>query len=420
MSIHQYDRIKKEMKIAFITNFYPPYPPIIGGIQIMVQMLAEHLVRNNHNVVVIASRPGHSSYYEIRNGVTIYRINGFFQSLPFLYKNAEIRYQPPVKDWLLMVKLTNIFKKERPDIIHIHSRALYSALPLATKFHIPVVVTLHDFGFLCPKVTLIEGGQICGRVFTRHCIVCGKESYNLLKSFFAYLGVKSGAAILKSVAGIMAVSSFTKYAYISNLGWPDEKIAVIPNFYREFSSGEAIRSKCELPQDFILFVGALVPEKGLDILIEAFGRITTKTKLVVMGRKHPDYHYQSTQNCLVLENVPREAILEAYPKCRFLVMPSVWPEPFGIVNLEAMSHKKAVIASKIGGINDIIIDGETGILVPPNDPEALANAIRYLLENPGVADHMGQKGYERWMQTFTPEVVVPQIEKLYQSLISFP
>jgi glycosyltransferase involved in cell wall biosynthesis len=419
MSIHQYDRIKKEMKIAFITNFYPPYPPIIGGIQIIVQMLAEHLARNNHNVIVIASRPGHSPYYEIRNGVTIYRINGFFQSLPFLYKDTGRRSQPPVKDWLLMLRLKNIFKKERPEIIHIHSRALYSAVPLATKFHIPVVVTLHGFGFLCPKVTLMEGGQVCSRVFTRHCIVCGKEAYNFLKSFFAYLGVKSGATILKSISSITAVSSFTKDAYISSLGCPDKKIAVIPNFYRESTSGEAIRSKYELPQDFVLFVGALVPEKGLDILVEAFSRITTKTKLVVMGRKHPDYHYQSTQNCLVLENVPREAILEAYPKCRFLVVPSVFPEPFGIVNLEAMSHKKAVIASKTGGLTDIVIDRETGILVTPNDPEALANAIRYLLENPGVADSMGQKGYERWLQTFTPEVVVPQIEKIYQSLISF-
>ena len=83
------------------------------------------------------------------------------------------------------------------------------------------------------------------------------------------------------------------------------------------------------------------------------------------------------------------------------------------MTLEAMSHKKAVIASRIGGLTDIVADGETGILVPPNNSEALANAMNYLLENPEVADRMGQKGYERWRQFFTPEVVVPKIEQIY-------
>jgi len=70
--------------------------------------------------------------------------------------------------------------------------------------------------------------------------------------------------------------------------------------------------------------------------------------------------------------------------------------------LEAVSQKKAVIASRSGGLAEIVATRETGILVPPGDVEALSQAIKDLLENPEVADRMGQKGYERWQQNFTP------------------
>jgi len=176
------------------------------------------------------------------------------------------------------------------------------------------------------------------------------------------------------------------------------------------------RESGRLPQDFILFVGALTPLKGVNILIEAYQKLHSQTKLVVIGTRHPNYHYKSAENVLVIENAPRELLIEAYRNCRFAVFPSIWPEPFGIVVLEAMSHKKAVIASLIGGLTDIVVDGETGILVPRDDSESIADAIKYLLENPEVADDMGQKGYERWRQLFTPEVVVPKIEQLYHEV----
>jgi glycosyltransferase involved in cell wall biosynthesis len=82
-----------------------------------------------------------------------------------------------------------------------------------------------------------------------------------------------------------------------------------------------------------------------------------------------------------------------------------------------MSHKKAIIVSEVGGFTDIVVNGETGILVPPNDADALSKAINYLLENPKVAADMGQKGFERWKQIFTPDVVLPKIEELYGSLV---
>jgi glycosyltransferase involved in cell wall biosynthesis len=402
-----------------LADLYPfPLGGVAGGLQRHVQILAERLSRSGHSVTAVASKPGGAPHFEIRNGVNVYRFNGFLQRLPFLFKDPQRKYQPPVPDWLLMAKLKNIMKRERPDIIHAHGWALYSALPLAAEFQIPVVVTLHDYRFICPKIALMDGDKICDNVLTGHCIDCGKGQYGLLKSFFAYWGVKSGVQRLESVAKFMAVSSFVKEAYKSNLGLDNEKIVVMPNFYEQPVVGEDTSKEHELPGDFVLYVGTLMPEKGLNPLLEAFNRSRSgEAKLVVIGRKHPAYRYESTESILIIEDAPAHVLLEAYPRCRFAFVPSVFPDPCPTVAFEIMSYKKAVVASKIGGLTDIVADGETGILVPPNNPGALRDAIIYLLENPGVAEEMGQKGYERWRRLFTPEVVVPKIERIYQSLL---
>ena len=119
----------------------------------------------------------------------------------------------------------------------------------------------------------------------------------------------------------------------------------------------------------------------------------------------------------MIEDAPRDVLLEAYLRCRFVVVPSVFSDPCPTVAFEIMSYNKAAIASKIGGLTDIVADGETGILVPPNNPGALHTAIVYLLENPEIIEEMGRKGYERWRQNFTPEAVAPRIEALSQSLV---
>ena len=118
-----------------------------------------------------------------------------------------------------------------------------------------------------------------------------------------------------------------------------------------------------------------------------------------------------------MENAPHPVVIRAFRNCRFAVFPSLWPEPCATVTLEAMSCKKAVITSDAGGFPDVVKGDETGIMVPPNDVKALHEAMGYLLENPEVASRMGQKGYGRWKEMFTSEVVVTRIENLYKSLL---
>jgi glycosyltransferase involved in cell wall biosynthesis len=401
------------MKILMVADSYPPR---IGGLGKHVQMLSKELTSRGHKVIVFTIGYPDLPQFEEEDGVKVYRLSGFFQKIPFLYKDTASKKPPPIRDWLISKELRRILKEEKTDVVHAHGWVLYSVLPLRKDFRIPLVATLHDYGLVCPITTLLMGNNVCDGPFTGKCVACGRDQYGVVKSLAAYLGVKSNRGRLGKVDKFIAVSSYVRQVHLRDLGLRDDDIAVIPNFYA-FGEGEEIRIAGWLPEDFILFVGALVPAKGIDALIQAYQKLNTQTKLVLIGARHPAYHYKNTENITIIENAPYEVVTQAYRNCRFAVFPSIWPEPCPTVTFEAMSHKKAIIVSEVGGFTDIVVNGETGILVPPNDTDALAQAINYLLENPKVAADMGQKGFERWKQIFTPDVVLPKIEELYQSVV---
>lgn len=392
------------------------YPPRISGLGRHVQLLSRQLARRGHEVIVFTVGYPDLPKCEEEGGVRICRLPGFFQKVPFLYKDAESKKPPPTRDWLVTKELRRIAKEEQPDILHAHGWILYSVLPLKNGSKIPLVATLHDYGLICPKTSLLKQDAVCDEPFTNKCLACGRDQYGVAKSLATYLGVKANRRSLGRVDKFIAVSSFVQQAHLEHLGLSNDDIVVLPNFCGADTIAEP-RGYGNLPRDFILFVGALSPNKGVNILIDAYQKLDTQTKLVLIGAKHPAYDYKNAENILIIENAPHEVVIQAYRNCRFAIFPSTWPEPGPTVAFEAMGHRKAIIASRVGGFTDIVVDRETGILVAPNDAKALAEPIRYLLENREIADSMGEKGYERWKQFFTPEVVVPKIESLYQSLV---
>ncbi len=109
--------------------------------------------------------------------------------------------------------------------------------------------------------------------------------------------------------------------------------------------------------------------------------------------------------------------MEAWRRCSLAVIPSVWPEPFGLVALEAMISGRAVIASKIGGLADTVVNGETGLLVAPGDADALARALRLLLADQAWCEHLGQAGRRR-SELYRATSIVPRIEQVYRSVVA--
>lgn len=353
--------------------------------------------------------------------MTVYRLHGFFSRIPSLYQVQAGRFPPPLKDWLLARQLRRILEEQNPDIVHAAGWIIYSLLPALRGVKVPLVLSLLDYRAICSAAGMLANANSCGMSLSPKCIACGRELYGWgplgsAKSLATYFATRANKGKLEHVDRFIAISSYIKKVHVEQLGLEDSRFVVIPNFYAP-ESDTGLGSPSALPEAFMLFVGALVPAKGVDVLMEAYRRLNTEASLVVIGAKHPRHSYRVGEGIVLIENAPRDLVLQAYNNCQFAVFPSVWPEPSSTVMFEAMASKKAVIASKTGGFPEVLVDGETGILVPPSDAEALSQAMEYLLRNPGVAKAMGWKGYERWSQLFTADAVTLEIEKLYESLL---
>ena len=124
----------------------------------------------------------------------------------------------------------------------------------------------------------------------------------------------------------------------------------------------------QLPgKDYLLFVGALAQIKGVNVLLRAYSNIKNAPPLILIGYETSDFSIQTTEKVIVLKQWPHEAVMEAWRRSTIALIPSIWPDPCPAVAIEAMALGRPVIASKIGGLLDLVDDGKTGILVPPGD-----------------------------------------------------
>jgi glycosyltransferase involved in cell wall biosynthesis len=198
---------------------------------------------------------------------------------------------------------------------------------------------------------------------------------------------------------------------------------VIPNFIPSnvgVTQGDSEPYLAQLPtEDFLLFVGALGCFKGVDVLLRAYAGLTNAPPLVLIGYPTPDWSLLSVDcpnNVFVLKSWPHYAVMEAWHRSIMALVPSVVPETFGLVVVEAMSVGRPVIASRIGGMIDLVADGETGFLVQPGDPSVLQQAIERLLVNPDLRNRMGQAALRK-VTTFQANTVVTRIEQVYERVL---
>jgi FkbM family methyltransferase len=186
----------------------------------------------------------------------------------------------------------------------------------------------------------------------------------------------------------------------------------------------------------ILFVGRLEPRKGIDTLIAAATRVLRdrpEVRLRVAGAENP---YASEDPRPYAERVREllasepdvlsriqfegevdEATLDGlFQSCDIFCAPSRY-ESFGLMNVEAMMFSRPVVSCRVGGIEEVVVDGETGILVEPDDAEQLQQALRRLVDEPGLRDRMGAAGRRRYEAEFTSEVAVQRILDLFARTI---
>ena len=227
-------------------------------------------------------------------------------------------------------------------------------------------------------------------------------------------------------ARLLAVSEDTRRAFVTQ-GYPADRTETVPNGIQlpveDTSNG--LRAELGVPPGAPLAgeIARLCDVKGQRELIQAAARIAELHVVLAgddleAGGSYRDSLVAEAERAGVADRVaftgfrPAESVLGALD---VFVLPS-WTEGMPITVLEAMAHRKPVVATPVGGTPELVVDGETGVLVPPRDPEALAEALRALVADPQRARGLGEAGYARVSERFTVERMTTRVLEVYDEV----
>lgn len=401
-----------------LSDFYPPY---IGGMERHVQTLSHELVRRGHDVAVATLQQEEAPVFEDEGGVRVYRLSGWNRALGRFYVDQRHQYHPPLPDPGVMAGLRRVIEQERPDIVHARRWMLYSFVGLKAWSKAKLVVTLHDYSLFCPTMTNFNDDQVCSGPSYVKCIRCSKSQYGSAKAGLLTTGLQLSSAMHRYVDKYIAISSAVGEASKIRTGPTRGPIEVVPTFIPDSAVDEAdsVERPTFLPPEdnYILFVGRQTTAKGLDVLLEAYAELSEVAPLVLIVTDYSGTQKSFPPGVTVVRNVPHAQVMAAWKHCAVGVVPSIWPEPFGQVAVEAMACGKPVIASAVGGLPDVVADGVSGVLVEPGNAGALQEALRALLADPARREQMGMMGRQR-ARLFTVGTVADRIEQIYTELLS--
>ena len=387
-------------KVALLTREYPP--DVYGGAGIHVEYLARELRRRAQVSVHCWGSPRDEP------GVTAHQ--------PW----AALSQPKPESTALeaMSINLTMAAAVKGADIVHSHTwYANFGGHLSKLTWSIPHVVTTHSLEPLRPwKAEQLGGGYAISRFCEQTAI--------------------EGADAVIAVSRGMRQDVLSCYPNVSA-----DRVHVIHNgidaeVYRPLHSNEALaRLGIDPDVPFALFAGRVTRQKGLHLLLASAHKINPRYQLVIVASS-PDTPEIGAEVAQLAERVrvergnlvwigrfiPLEDLIHLYASATVFVCPSVY-EPFGLVNLEAMACETAVVASRVGGIPEIVVEGETGYLVDyaPEDVEgfiaALAARVDELLSDPPLAARMGKAGRERVLGHFGWPAIAARTVELYDSLL---
>lgn len=403
------------MKISLLSNEYPPY--VYGGAGVHVEYLSKALAAMPGNTVDILCYGDQ----DVRDGSLTAR--GLTPPSALPAQNAQF------------AKLVDTLTRDvmmagsaaPSDVVHCHTWYTHLAGCLIKKlFNIPLVLTTHSLEPHRPwKVEQLGNAYHVSTWLERT----------------AY----------QNADGVVAVSQAMMDDVHSLYGVPTDRIRIIPNGidldeYRPKPDEALLRSHGIDPaKPIVLFVGRITRQKGVLHLIKAIRHLHQDTQVVLcagapdtkeIGREMEREVEQARRDSAhpiiwIPQMLPKPSVIALYSHATVFVCPSVY-EPFGIINLEAMACGAPVVASRVGGIPEIVVDGETGLLVrfqargpvdfEPQDPEAfsrdLAQSINILLDDPAKRADMARKARQRVEDQFSWGQVAKRTHTFYEELVA--
>jgi glycogen synthase len=380
------------MKVTYFTREYPPY--VYGGAGVHIKNLSSYISKY---IQVEVRCIGDQNYKE---GNLL--VKGY-QAWSRMWEGDNPLFNPALGTF--STNLSMIRDKIDSDIVHSHT--WYGALAgymAKVLYDVPYIATVHSLEPLRPW-----------------------KQEQLGRSYFLTTWVEKVA--LENANRIIAVSEHSKKEILQYFNVQEKNIAVIHNgidlnLWNPVTSTNTLKAY-NINNDYILFLGRTSRQKGLIYLLDAMKYIDPEIWLVccTSAPDTPEVEKEIAQKVSEQKRViwintmlREDQAIELYSNARVFVCPSVY-EPFGIINLEAMSCETPVVASAVGGIQEVVVNEETGILVPPADPQKLAEAINRLLKNKKLAKKMGKAGRLRVEKYFSWDAISQKTRDLYMEVI---
>jgi glycosyltransferase involved in cell wall biosynthesis len=376
-----------------------------------VKRLAENLSRRGSEVRVVAG--GADDTDEFVAGIRCQRVKLAVAGVPTAYQDPQLPFVPPWSDRRLGSVIRSCIQEWAPDVVHAHGWCEMAAAKVATEAGVPLVVTLHDYGLLCPQKSLFRGGKSCDHFASLRCTRCPGSSQGDPKRLALAAALRTYSR-RQPAALYIAVSTHVRKVHEEGLRGRD--IVVIPNFI-DTDDRSAISARFAGPFPEIptaLFVGPDLAYKGAGVFRSAYAHLCASGwpgRFVHVGGSHQD-EYRGFRSAGRLSGL---ALAAEYKKCSVLVAPALYADPCPTVILEAMDAGRPVIASKTGGHPDLVGE-DSGITVEVGDVRATAGAIATLVADPIQLATRGEAARRR-VRAFSSEAVVPQLEDAYRSVI---
>jgi len=400
------------MKALFYTREFPPY--VYGGAGVHVEYLATELAK----LMEIEVR----CFGDQDEKTGDLSVKGFPFDNP-VFDNTNNKLKAVLKTLSTCIQMNAV--DIDADIVHCHTwYAQFAGIVAKLCYGIPLVITTHSLEPLRPW-----------------------KREQLGRGYDASSWVEKTA--IEMADAVIAVSNETKDDVLKYFDVDEDKIKVIYNginlqeyiVTNETSTLE--RYGIDKSKPYVLFVGRITRQKGIIHLVNAIKYIDSDTQIVLcagapdtpeIGKEMKDSvnEVKKTRHNIIWidEMLPKKEVIQLYSHADVFCCPSIY-EPFGIINIEAMACETAVVASAVGGIKEVVVQGETGILIPlkqqdvapfePINPDQfakdLADGINKLINNNELRKSMAKNGRKRVEEHFDWIAIAKQVEALYKSLI---
>src|SRR3954454_6613975 len=399
------------MRVGLFTREYPPH--IYGGAGVHVDYLSRELAKKiDVEVHCWGEQQSDDPHLTVRGAEPWSEIT----------KGTTGKFKGALEAFSL--NLTQIKALAGIDVVHTHTWYVSMAGFLAKKLYgVPFVLTTHSL----EPLRAWKSEQ--------------------LGSGYAMSSWMERTAILDADA-VIAVSNGTKEDILRVYPLPPERVHVIYNgidlneYRRTDDTSALLKYGVDPAQPYVLFVGRITRQKGVTHLVDAIEHLPPNTQVVLcagapdtpeiaseMRKKVERARGRNPRVVWIEQMVAKPEVIQLYSNARVFCCPSVY-EPFGIINLEAMACRAPVVASSTGGIKEVVVDGETGFLVPfkqdpvtsfPTNPQQfardLAAKLSILLNDPDRCRKLGEAGRKRVEQTFSWTAIANQTIDLYRHLI---